>query len=63
MCACVPVPKYSFSPDLPLRSAELHAGEKVSKEEQQRMWNEAHEWGSTRVAETISELKGFYVKS
>jgi hypothetical protein len=27
------------------------------------MWEEAHEWGSKRLSDTIMELKGFYVKS
>lgn len=27
------------------------------------MWEEAHEWGSKRLSETITDLKGFYVKS
>ena len=35
----------------------------VSEEEQQVIWNEIDEWGSQRIAETIQEMKGFYVKS
>ena len=27
------------------------------------MWAEIDEWGSIRIAETIQELKGFYVKT
>lgn len=31
--------------------------------EEQKMWDEAHEWGSTQLSSTIMDLKGFYVKS
>jgi hypothetical protein len=34
----------------------------VTKEEEEDAWNELDEWGSTRIAETIQEMKGFYVK-
>jgi hypothetical protein len=26
-------------------------------------WNEIDEWGSTQIADTIKELRGFYVKT
>lgn len=38
-------------------------GESFTAENEQEMWNEAHAWGSTRLAETIKMLKGFYVKT
>jgi aarF domain-containing kinase len=36
---------------------------KTPEEEQQRAWQELDEWGSTRIAETIHDMKGFYVKT
>lgn len=38
-------------------------GEPISAEEEAKLWEEAHDWGSERLAATISDLKGFYVKS
>ena len=35
----------------------------VSSEEEEEIWKEIDEWGSTRIAETIQEMKGFYVKT
>ena len=37
--------------------------QEISEEEEQAIWKEIDEWGSTRVAETIQEMKGFYVKT
>lgn len=37
--------------------------ETISKEEEDKIWQEIDDWGSTRVAETIQEMKGFYVKT
>jgi len=36
---------------------------KLSDSEQEEIWKDLDEWGSTRIAETIQELKGFYVKT
>jgi aarF domain-containing kinase len=36
---------------------------KTPEEEQQQAWQELDEWGSTRIAETIHDMKGFYVKT
>jgi hypothetical protein len=35
----------------------------ISEEEEQERWNKLHDWGSDVISETISELKGFYVKT
>lgn len=35
----------------------------VSEQEEQDIWQELDEWGSQRIADTISEMRGFYVKS
>jgi len=53
------------------KSKELELGLKrkfggdrrVSKEEEDEIWHQLDEWGSQRIADTISEMRGFYVKS
>ena len=37
-------------------------GDGIDPQEEKRLWEEAHEYGSTILASTISDLKGFYVK-
>ena len=54
---------------LPVLAAAYKAKElefklkKTPEEEQQQAWQELDEWGSTRIAETIHDMKGFYVKT
>jgi hypothetical protein len=38
-------------------------GEPIPEAEEAKLWEEAHEWGAERLANTIGDLKGFYVKS
>lgn len=38
-------------------------GVTVSEEEEEKLYNEIHEWGSEIITEKIKELKGFYVKT
>jgi aarF domain-containing kinase len=42
---------------------KLFGSPKLSEKEQAQVWKDLDEWGSTRIAETIQELKGFYVKT
>lgn len=35
----------------------------VTEDEEEAIWKELDEWGSTRISETIQEMKGFYVKT
>jgi hypothetical protein len=35
----------------------------VSEEEEERLYNELHDWGSEIVVNKVRELKGFYVKA
>lgn len=35
----------------------------LTDEEEEQIWNDLDEWGSTRIASTIQEMKGFYVKT
>ena len=38
-------------------------GDAVTEKEEEQIWADIDEWGSTRIAETIQEMKGFYVKT
>jgi len=49
--------------DLGLARGGEGRGKLSQDEEEARQWAEIDEWGSTVVAETIKELKGFYVKT
>ena len=35
----------------------------IDEEQEKQIWADLDEWGSTRIAETIQEMKGFYVKT
>ena len=35
-------------------------GKPVDESEEQQIWKDLDEWGSTRIAETIQNMKGFY---
>ena len=37
--------------------------ETITDSEEDQIWKDIDEWGSTRVAETIQDMKGFYVKT
>jgi aarF domain-containing kinase len=46
------------------KAREVEVGlRKPTAAEEERMWAELDEWGSSRVAEAIQEMKGFYVKT
>jgi len=38
-------------------------GNEVTQEEEDQIWKDLDEWGSQRIADTIQEMKGFYVKT
>lgn len=38
-------------------------GEKISAEEEDKLFEQLHEWGSDKIVSKINELKGFYVKT
>ncbi len=43
-------------------AAAKEKGEPVSAEDETKLWEDAHTWGAERLASTIQNLKGFYVK-
>jgi aarF domain-containing kinase len=46
-----------------LRLQELLGGEALSEEQVESMWDALHEDGAAKLADTITDLKGFYVKT
>eukprot|EP00957_Ditylum_brightwellii_P195981 14932187-Ditylum_brightwellii.AAC.1 len=36
---------------------------KLTKEEEEKVWADLDEWGSTVISDTIQDMKGFYVKT
>lgn len=42
--------------------AAREKGEPIPAAEEEKLWEEAHTWGAERLAATIGDLKGFYVK-
>jgi len=47
--------------ELEVRRKQLK--QEISEDEEASIWNEIDEWGSARVADTIQDMKGFYVKT
>eukprot|EP00624_Nannochloropsis_granulata_P004436 evm.model.NODE_31977_length_99932_cov_29.870142.17 len=43
-------------------AAAKEKGEPVSAKDETKLWEDAHTWGAERLASTIQNLKGFYVK-
>ena len=45
------------------KEIELKLRPAASEEEELKIWADLDEWGSTTIAETIKDMKGFYVKT
>lgn len=45
------------------KEIELKLRPAASEEDEQKIWADLDEWGSTTIAETIKDMKGFYVKT
>lgn len=43
-------------------AAAKDKGDPITEEEAKKLYNDAHDWGANRLASTIMDLKGFYVK-
>lgn len=46
-----------------LKLQEVLRGEKLSETEEEELWNKLHATGAEKLAETITSLSGFYVKT
>lgn len=61
--SALPIVLSYYSKDAELRVKEAFTGEKLTADEEERVWNEQHEAGARKLADTITSLKGFYVKT
>jgi len=52
-----------YSKDAELRVKEAFTGISLTEAEEELVWNEQHEKGAQKLADTITSLKGFYVKT
>jgi len=60
--SALPIVLGYYSKDAELRVREAFTGNKLTKEEAEILWNEQHAKGARTLADTITSLKGFYVK-
>eukprot|EP00555_Chaetoceros_dichaeta_P015258 CAMPEP_0198271814 /NCGR_PEP_ID=MMETSP1447-20131203/50669_1 /TAXON_ID=420782 /ORGANISM="Chaetoceros dichaeta, Strain CCMP1751" /LENGTH=626 /DNA_ID=CAMNT_0043964623 /DNA_START=117 /DNA_END=1997 /DNA_ORIENTATION=+ len=52
---------YTMSAEIQFR--EILTGETITAEEEEIRWNEQHRKGADKIADTITSLKGFYIKT
>lgn len=61
--SALPIVLSYYSKDAELRVKESFTGETLTEEEQEILWSEQHAQGARKLADTITSLKGFYVKT
>ena len=61
--SAIPIVLSYYSKDAELRVKESFTGIKLTEEEEELVWNEQHAQGARKLADTITSLKGFYVKT
>ncbi|KAL9188984.1 hypothetical protein ACHAXT_011474 [Thalassiosira profunda] len=61
--SALPIVLSYYSKDAELRVKEAFTGVSLTEEEEEVVWNEQHEKGARKLADTITSLKGFYVKT
>ena len=59
----LPIVASYYSKTIELQFQELLTGNSLSDDEAQQIWDEQHQQGATKLADTITSLKGFYVKT
>ncbi len=59
----IPIVASYYSKTIELQFQELLTGNTLSNEQEQEIWDEQHSKGATKLADTITSLKGFYVKT
>lgn len=59
----IPIVLSYYSKSAELQVKEAFTGEKLSAADEELIWNELHSKGATKLADTITSLKGFYVKT
>ena len=61
--SAIPIVLSYYSKDAELRVKEAFTGESLTEAEAELVWNEQHSKGAQKLADTITSLKGFYVKT
>lgn len=61
--SAIPIVLSYYSKDAELRVKEAFTGVPLTEIEKQIIWNEQHTLGARKLADTITSLKGFYVKT
>jgi len=61
--SAVPIAASYYSKTIELQFKELLSGESLSDDEVEKVWDEQHQQGAIKLAETITSLKGFYIKT
>jgi len=61
--SAVPIVLSYYSKSAELQIKEAFSGEPLTKAEEEIIWNEQNQKGATKLAATITSLKGFYVKA
>jgi aarF domain-containing kinase len=61
--SALPIVLSYYSKSAELRVKESFTGVALTEEEQELVWSEQHERGARKLADTITSLKGFYVKT
>lgn len=61
--SALPIVLSYYSKDAELRVKESFTGQALTEKEQEILWSEQHAQGARKLADTITSLKGFYVKT
>ncbi|KAL7496043.1 hypothetical protein ACHAWT_004341 [Skeletonema menzelii] len=61
--SAIPIVLSYYSKSAELQVKEAFTGVELTEEEKQSIWNEQHSMGAKKLADTITSLKGFYVKT
>mmetsp|Transcript_3909 Transcript_3909/g.8730 ORF Transcript_3909/g.8730 Transcript_3909/m.8730 type:complete len:611 (+) Transcript_3909:129-1961(+) len=61
--SALPIVLSYYSKNAQLRVQEAFTGVPLTPHEEQLIWNEQHRQGASKLADTITSLKGFYVKT
>ena len=61
--SAIPIVLSYYSKDAELRVKEVFTGVPLTPDEEVLVWNEQHARGARKLADTITSLKGFYVKT
>ncbi len=61
--SAIPIVLSYYSKSAELLVKEAFTGVELTEDEEQSIWNEQHSMGAKKLADTITSLKGFYVKT